>query len=156
VLMYLVILIKKFTYIFVLLFAALPLLGQEPVSWEFDLDVTSEIIELRSLNLEAIVAEDAINDLDKNQPWRYGISRALEIDIASHGFWTELPDGEGRVWIAGVKSPDAINLSVNFDDIFIPDGARLQLFNGDRTDVSRVYGTQENTPNNKLGLVCVR
>jgi lysyl endopeptidase len=151
VLMYLVILIKKFTYIFVLLFAALPLLGQEPVSWEFDLDVTSEIIELRSLNLEAIVAEDAINDLDKNQPWRYGISRALEIDIASHDFWTELPDGEGRVWIAGVKSPDAINLSVNFDDIFIPDGARLQLFNGDRTDVSRVYSTQENTPNNKLG-----
>tara|TARA_B100000795_G_scaffold188846_1_gene143702 strand:- start:1549 stop:3198 length:1650 start_codon:yes stop_codon:yes gene_type:complete len=144
-------LIKKLTHILIILFTALPLLSQEPLSWELDLDITSEIIELRSLNLEAIVAQDAINDLDKNQPWRYGISRDLEIDIASDGAWNELPNGEGRLWIAGVKSPDAINLSVNFNDIFIPQGARLQLFNGDRTDVSRMYGSQENTPNNKLG-----
>ena len=125
--------------------------SQEPLSWDLNLDSPAKIISLPPLDLEAIVAEDALNDIYKNQPWRYGISRPLEIDIDSQGSWTTLPNEQGRVWIVGVRSPDAVNLSVNFDDIFIPSGARLQLFNGDRTDVSRTYGSQENTPNGKLG-----
>jgi lysyl endopeptidase len=144
-------LLKKTTYIFILLIAAMPLFAQEPVSWGFDIDTTPEIIELPALSLSVIVAEDAINDLDKSQPWRYGIERALEVDINSHGIWTVLPNGAGSIWTAAIKSPDAINLSINFDDIYIPLGARLQLFNSDRTDMSRVYGASENTPNNKLG-----
>ena len=125
--------------------------SQEPLSWDLELDSPAKIISLPALDLEAIVAEDALNDIYKNQPWRYGISRPLEIDIAYQGSWTNLPNGQGRVWIVGVRSPDAVNVSVNFDDIFIPNGARLQLFNGDRTDVSRTYGSQENTPGGKLG-----
>ena len=141
----------KITYILVFLLTALPLCAQEPLSWDLDLDTPAKIISLPALDLEAIMAEDALNDIYKNQPWRYGISRPLEIDIASQGSWTNLPNEQGRVWIVGVRSPKAVNLSVNFDDIFIPNGARLQLFNGDRTDVSRVYGSLENTPNGKLG-----
>ena len=125
--------------------------SQEPLSWDLELDSPAKIISLPALDLEAIVAEDALNDIYKNQPWRYGISRPLEIDIAYQGSWTNLPNGQGRVWIVGVRSPDAVNVSVNFDNIFIPNGARLQLFNGDRTDVSRTYGSQENTPGGKLG-----
>ena len=125
--------------------------SQEPLSWDLNLDSPAKIISLPPLDLETILAEDALNDIYKNQPWRYGISRPLDIDIDTQGSWTALPNEQGRVWIIGVRSPDAVNLSVNFDDIFIPNGARLQLFNGDRTDVSRTYGSLENTPNGKLG-----
>ena len=125
--------------------------SQEPISWDFDVDSQEKIISLPPLDLEAIIAEDALNDIYKNQPWRYGISRPLAIDINSQGSWTTLPNEQGRVWLVGIRSPDALNLSVNFDDIFIPNGARLQLFNGDRTDVTRTYGSLENTPNGKLG-----
>ena len=129
----------------------MPLFAQSPVSWDYDIDSPQEIIVLPPLDIDAIQEEDAINDLDKSMPWRYGIERSLEIDINSHGVWSPLPNGAGKVWLAAIKSPDAINLSINFDDIYIPEGARLQLFNGDRTDMSRVYGASENTPNNKLG-----
>lgn len=143
-------LLKNISFLFALLCAVLSLNAQEPVSWEFDVDTTPGIIELPPLDLNEIMAEDAVNDLDKSQPWRYGIERPLDIDINSSGVWNTLPDGSGSVWMAAIQSPDAINLSINFNDIYIPEGARLQLFNGDRSDMSRVYKSSENTPNNKL------
>ena len=94
--------------------------SQEPISWDFDVDSQEKIISLPPLDLEAIVAEDALNDVYKNQPWRYGISRPLAIDINSQGSWTTLPNEQGRVWLVGIRSPEALNLSVNFDDIFRP------------------------------------
>ena len=143
-------LLKKITIIGFLFLVGMPLLGQNPISWDFDIESNSEIIELDALDLELIAQEDALNDLYKDRPWRYGIERSVEIDINTHGVWTSLPDGRGRIWTAGIRSPEAINLSVKFSDILIPEGGRLQMFNANKTDISRSYGASENTPSNKL------
>lgn len=120
-----------------------------PISWSLNLE-NIEPIELPPLDLELIQQEDAINDLDKSLPWRYGVTRPIILDTEASGVWTRLDDG-GRIWRVAIKSPDALNMSVNFNDFHLPQGGRLQLFNGDRTDKSKVYLNQHNRSSKVLG-----
>lgn len=122
-----------------------------PVSWILNIQNRITLIELPPLDLTAIHAEDSINDLDKSQPWRYGIQRPLQLDLNEDGVWTTLPNNRGRIWQVAIKSTDAINISVNFDDFYIPPGARLFLFNEDRTETSKAYTAQNNRSNKQLG-----
>lgn len=121
-----------------------------PVSWTTDLKEQVEILVLPELDLTEVAQEDEINDKDKSLPWRYGISREIQLDAAKDGVWSTLPSGS-RIWRVAVQSPRAINLSINFNDFYIPDGARVHFYNQDRTDVSKTYSSSENRMNNKLG-----
>lgn len=120
------------------------------MSWSLQLRNTLTPIELPPLDLEAVMREDSINDLNKNLPWRYGVTRPLQIDPETNGEWTYLPN-IGRLWRVAIKSPDAINLSINFNDFSLPEGATLHLYNEDRSDVSRTYSHAQNRANNQIG-----
>ena len=120
------------------------------MSWNMQLRNTLTPIELPPLDLEALIREDSINDLNKNLPWRYGVTRPLQIDPDTHGEWTYLPN-IGRIWQVAIKSPDAINLSINFNDFSLPERATLHLYNEDRSDISRTYSHAQNRVNNQIG-----
>lgn len=122
-----------------------------PVSWELDISTRLDPVELPPLDLEAIYAEDRINDLDKSLPWRYGIQRPLLLNLNEVGVWTELPNGRGKIWQVAIKSTDAKNVSVNFSDFYMPVGGKFYLFNDDRTESSKVYTKENNRPNKQLG-----
>ncbi|CAM3283370.1 T9SS type A sorting domain-containing protein [Aequorivita lipolytica] len=146
---------KKTILSFILFFAiftAYPQGGGEdlPESWDLNLAQYPNIIRLPSLNFETIMHQDSINDLDKSMPWRYGIERPVPINMEHGGLWTILPNG-GKIWQATIKSEGALNLSVNFDDFFLPPGARLQLYNHEHTDVTRTYTNSQNRINGQLG-----
>ncbi len=121
-----------------------------PVSWSLQGGNELVPVELPPLDMEAIIAEDLINDQDKTIPWRYGISRSLQLDLRNDGIWTTLPNGD-RIWQVAIKSPDAQNLSINFNNFHLPAGARLHLYNDDRTDISKTYSSSQNRDNKILG-----
>jgi len=121
------------------------------MSLQYNLRSTITPIELPPLYLDEIIAEDEINDLDKSLPWRYGISRPLVLDLENDGEWMELDNNRGRIWQVAIWSPDAVNLSVNFNDFKLPDGAMLHLYNDDRTDFSKTYTKKQNRENKQLG-----
>ena len=122
-----------------------------PMSLQYNLRSAITPIELPPLYLDEIIAEDEINDLDKSLPWRYGISRPLVLDLENDGEWMELDNNRGRIWQVAIWSPDAVNLSVNFNDFKLPDGAMLHLYNDDRTDFSKTYTKKQNRENKQLG-----
>ena len=122
----------------------------QPKSIQYNLRSTITPIELPPLDLDTIIAQDQINDLDKSLPWRYGISRPLVLDPERDGEWTELGNSRGRIWQVAIWSPDAVNLSVNFNDFKLPEGAMLHLFNEERTDFSKTYTKNQNRENNQL------
>ncbi len=123
-----------------------------PVSWVLNINNRmSPAVELPPLDLEAIHAEDSVNDLDKSLPWRYGISRPLRLDVNEDGVWTTLPHNRGRIWQMAIKSTDAINISVNFNDFYLPEGARFYLYNDERTETSKTYTRKNNRASNQLG-----
>jgi hypothetical protein len=119
------------------------------MSWQLGIRSSSNIIELPPLDLEEVIQQDSINDLDKSLPWRYGISRTVELDMSQGGEWTELPN-IGRIWRAAIKSSDAINLSINFKNFHIPEGATLHLYNEDRSDISKTYSSAQNRQNKQV------
>ncbi|MBT8263489.1 MAG: T9SS type A sorting domain-containing protein [Bacteroidia bacterium] len=121
-----------------------------PVSWEQNIQTSVTPIELPLLDLSHIQQEDMINDRDKSLPWRYGIKRDIPLDIQEQGVLTELPNGD-KIWQVAIKSTGAINLSINFDQFYIPGGGRLHFYNDDRTDVSKTYSRASNRPNKRLG-----
>jgi len=125
-----------------------------PFSWSENFNDTRNTIDpivLPPLDLETIIAEDSINDLDKSMPWRYGIKRPLMLDFENNGEWTELPNNRGRVWRVAINSPEAINLSINFNEFELPEGTMLHLYNDDQSDISKTYTSEQNRENQLLG-----
>lgn len=144
---------KKVLFLF-FLFLSHSIFSQEivepdPLSWNLDLEMV-EPIELPPLDLELIQREDSINDLDKSRPWRYGVTRPILLDLEASGVWTTLDNGD-KIWRVAIKSPDAINLSVNFNRFHLPVGSRLHIYNGDRTDKSKSYSNENNRSSKVLG-----
>ncbi len=121
-----------------------------PESWDLNLQQQPEVIRLPPLDLEMIVQQDSINDLDKSMPWRYGIEVPVNINMEHDGLWTTLPDG-AKIWQATIQSTGALNLSINFSDFYLPHGSKVQLYNQERTDVTRTYNNNQNRDNGQLG-----
>lgn len=121
-----------------------------PESWYLDLQEQPEIIRLPPLDFELIAQQDSINDLDKSMPWRYGIEVPLSLNMQEDGLWTTL-DGGGKIWRTTIQAAGALNMSVNFSDFYLPVGSKLQLYNQERTDVTRTYNNAQNRVNGQLG-----
>jgi lysyl endopeptidase len=89
---------KKLLLLLLLYVPFVPVLSQEtneenPISWDLNLEMVDPIL-LPPLNLELILEEDKINDLDKNIPWRYGITRPIKLDLRTNGVWSTLENGD--------------------------------------------------------------
>lgn len=124
-----------------------------PISWTPDFQKNHPLrmspIVLSPLDIEGIAIQDSINDLDKTLPWRYGIERSIILDFENTGTWTELSNGD-KIWQIAIQSPEALNISVNFDEFHLPVGTTLHLFNEDHTDISKTYTKIHNRPNDQL------
>ena len=139
-------------FLFAFIFTAYSQGGNDdlPMSWQENIQSRISPIELPPLDLYDIFQEDLINDQDKSLPWRYGVNREISFDLQLDGVQSTLPNGD-KIWQIALRSPNAINLSVNFNEFYIPQGGRLHFYNDDRTDVSRTYSNDTNTPNQRLG-----
>lgn len=121
-----------------------------PQSWNLNLTKSPRLIQLSPLNMDPIMAQDSINDLDKSIPYRYGIERPLVLNMDEDGLWTDLPNG-GKIWQAVIQSHNALNISINFTDFFLPPGSRLQLYNNERKTVAQTFTNSQNRESNRLG-----
>lgn len=140
-----------FSFIFLLCISGVQ--GQAddyPISWSLNLKNSPSTVVLGPLDLFDVVQEDMLNDKDKSQPYRYGIERFVNLNMWEHGHWTELPDG-GKIWQLVIHSPEAINLSVNFDNFYLPAGSKLQLYSEDRSDITNTFTSLQNHATNQLG-----
>lgn len=122
----------------------------KPISWTRDFKETPEFVNMEPLDFGRILQEDNINDLDKSQPWRYGIQRPLSLNSSDDGLWTELEDG-GKIWRLAIKSPNALNLSVNFKVFHLPIGSQLQLYNDDHSDLTSTFTSLQSYVGEQLG-----
>lgn len=122
-----------------------------PVSWKsnarFD-QIDSK--ELRGFDADALAAEDAINDLNKSQPWRFGHKYTTDFSLLNSGTWENLADG-GRVWRLEVISEGAITLNLLLENVHLPAGASLYLFDKEKTNRVGAYTLRNNRQDGLLG-----
>lgn len=106
--------------------------------------------KLPSFNLKSLQDEDLINDQDKSKPWRFGHELYVDHDFNEVGKWTTLPNGD-KIWRMSYKSEGAHTLNFYFDIFYIPEGAKLYVYNNDKDDLLRPFTHHNNNAEEVLG-----
>ncbi|MDY7395674.1 T9SS type A sorting domain-containing protein [Aureibaculum sp. 2210JD6-5] len=150
---------KKLLFIFLifpLLVAAQVTNEGEPASWSLtNTKATQTAIILPQLNLKQHRNEDVKNDKIKTKPYRIGISQKVDYGLKNAGSWTALSNGD-RIWRISFVSKDALHLSVNFNNFYLPKGSNIYLYNNDKTDLLGAITSTANNAKNELGTWFVK
>mgnify|MGYP003643260757 CR=1 FL=1 len=92
------------------------------------------IRQLPKIDVHRLLQEDsAVANL--GVPFRFGYATEVNYDLSNSGSWYEITDG--KVWKLRIKSPEAFSINLIFDDLVLPEGGEMYLYNEDRT---MVYG----------------
>ncbi|MBT4203000.1 MAG: hypothetical protein HOE17_00275, partial [Rhodobiaceae bacterium] len=100
-------------------------LNVRPFSFENDLirqEIPVEI--LPELNIDLLLQEDREPGI---KPFRYGYRHDVSLNLTNSGVWDILEDGDA-VWRLKIKSQDAYNLSLIFNNLNLPEGAMLHVY----------------------------
>lgn len=122
----------------------------KPMGWKDRSLDKLEAYALPSFDLAKLQAEDAVNDKDKNKPWRYGYEFLVDHNLQNSGQWTTLANGD-RIWRIRYSSEGAQTLNFLFSDYYMPRGGRVYLYNNERTDLLGAYDAQQNNEKRELG-----
>ena len=79
------------------------------------------------------------------RPYQHGVETPVDLGFENAGRWRLLPDG-GRLWQLRIVSEGARSLNLVYDDFWMPRGARLFLYNEDRSVVLGAFTQHNNKP----------
>ncbi|MCX6294504.1 MAG: T9SS type A sorting domain-containing protein [Bacteroidetes bacterium] len=118
--------------------------GGMPYSFSSGNDAKQAIdfVNMPTFDLVALQTEDAINDLSKG-PFRFGYNHMVNMGLSNSGTWTSLSNGD-RLWQMGLKSIGAQTLNLAFDDFFMPEGAKLFIYNASKSFVIGAFTSINN------------
>ena len=127
-----------------------------PSSWSLGSDELSEVEPniLPSFDLQAIKDEDKTNDYLFDKPWRFGYMHSVNYGFED-GIWDVLENGD-RIWRILISSEGALSLNFILDNLFIPKGGSLYLYNDDQSDLLGAYTSDQNQEGGVLGTWLVK
>jgi lysyl endopeptidase len=120
--------------------------GGEPAHWD-DKRLPAEIafVDLPAPDREALAAEDAVNDLRKDAPWRFGVEHAVTLTPHNSGVWTDA-DEDGYVrWYLGLHCPEATSVSLVFGTYDLRKGEELYVWSADRSRFLGMFDARNNS-----------
>ncbi len=122
-----------------------------PTSWYLTSDELSSVEAniLPSFDLQAIKDEDKTNDYLFDKPWRFGYMHSVDYGLED-GKWDVLDNGD-RIWRILISSEGALSLNFIFDNLFIPKGGSLYLYNDNHSDLLGAYTHKQNQEGGVLG-----
>lgn len=127
-----------------------------PISWKRNFGDTKQIpVEVMTgFDLEAIRAEDAVNDQHKDIPWRFGYKYDTDINLSNSGKWIDLSGGN-RLWRTRISCSGAMTINLLLKNVYLPEGARLYLFDSENTNRVGAYTSRNNRADGELGTELV-
>lgn len=125
-----------------------------PKSWKLLSNPTVSSKVLPTFDMDAVRAQDAINDASKDKPWRFGFMHSVNYGLED-GTWDTLENGD-RVWRLAVESPGALSLNFIFDEFYMPEGASVYLYSDDKKDLLGAYTAIQNQESGILGTWLVK
>lgn len=110
--------------------------GGSPLSFQNPQLIQSDLIfeTMPVVDVERLQAEDAINDLNKEIPWRFGENIAVNFNTSNSGSWDIFTKGD-RLWRLGIRSYGAYSINLTFDKYHLPPGAKLFIYDEGKTQV---------------------
>ncbi|WP_225036504.1 T9SS type A sorting domain-containing protein [Winogradskyella sp. SM1960] len=127
----------------------------KPPSWSQNSLTDLTPFTLPTFDLKKLQEEDKINDQNKSIPWRFGHDLYVDHNFNDVGEWTTLENGD-QIWRMAYTSKGAHSLNFMFDVFKIPEGAKLYVYNSDKTDLLRPFTHHNNNPEEVLGTWLVK
>lgn len=125
--------------------------GGEPFSWNEPYGVHHEFEMMSELDVDLLRSQDEVTDQYKEAPYRFGVEHEVSFSTANAGGWHTLEDGS-KIWQLAIECPDAVSISFLFDEYELPKGARLFIWDADRT---QFLGSFDHKNNKEAGSFAV-
>jgi lysyl endopeptidase len=111
--------------------------GGRPLSMEEEVAyvraLADYLVELPSFDVDSLLREDSIYH-NPNGALRFAHKMFVNLSPENSGIIFNLEDGT-KIWKLGLRSKGAYSLNVIFEEYIVPPGARLYLYNPDKTQV---------------------
>ncbi|MCK4663368.1 MAG: T9SS type A sorting domain-containing protein [Bacteroidales bacterium] len=115
--------------------------GGEPISFSIKLDSEIPVVEMPAFDVNKLLREE--EEPTKAKPYRFAKAFQVDLDKNNSGVWDILPDGS-KLWRLGLKSEGAYSINIIFDEYFLPQGAKVFLYNIDKTIVLGAFTNRNN------------
>jgi len=131
--------------------------GGYPFSFQNSSFVKSDLAvkQMPAVDLNRLMAEDLVNDLDKEIPWRFGENFYVAYNPDNSGSWDILPGGD-KLWRLGIRCPGAYTINLTFDDYHLPPGATLFVYNADKSQVIGAFTEENNQEDHVFATTLVK
>lgn len=147
----------KLKYILVLCLGTFSVLAQTkdlgpPDSW-----LNTDISQLNYITMPAVDVEeqleiDSINRASGfTKTFRFGYEHYVDVNVFSQGHQYFNTNNQ-RVTQLAIECPDAISINLIFDQFKLAKGTLLYLYNDDKTQFIGAHTSNNNNPNNSLGV----
>ncbi len=90
----------------------------------------------------ALLAEDEL-ETGKDVPLRFGFPFDVRYDLENSGQWEELANGD-RIWRLRIESPGAYSINLIYAAFWLPEGAKLFVYNEDHSHVIGAFTSDNN------------
>jgi len=127
-----------------------------PFAWKTKFQTPKSIDKqiMPGYDAAAVAQYDAINDQTKEGPWQFGYKYETGFSLENSGTWSELPGGN-RLWQLELVCEGALTVNLILEDLFIPDGAYLYLYDKAGTNRVGAYTSRNNNVEGMLGTELV-
>ncbi|NOZ45697.1 MAG: T9SS type A sorting domain-containing protein [Chlorobi bacterium] len=125
-------------------------IGGQPLSYQKDLTNYSFPTEtMPSFDIPVMEQEDRFIGKYEKESYRFAKSFDVNYSLNNSGSWINLPDGS-RVWKLGIYSPHAYSINIIFSKFYLPQGAKLYIYNLEESYSIGGYTNRNNNINNLL------
>lgn len=112
------------------------------------------IVKMPFIDTKALKAEDALNN-DNKQVYRFGASIAVDLNLQNAGKWETMENGD-QIWRLQIHSNGAKTINLIYSDFYLPSGAKLFLYNADKSQILGAFTSNNNKPYRKFSTSLLR
>lgn len=127
--------------------------NEPPISESYPMtELTKAMVPVEimpAIDLAKLQQEDAEDELNGIPP-RFGKPFEVNYNLSNSGYWETLDNGD-RLWRLTIQAPDARSINFLYDDFYLPSGAKLFIYNKDKSQVIGAFTSINNKVDRKMG-----
>ena len=127
--------------------------GSLPYSWNAPNSISFDIPfeTVGPVDIGTLMKEDQDGSLDKTAPYRFAHTIDVSLGTNISGRWLQLAMGN-RLWVQGIDGIDAEGVGFILDDIYLPTGSTLHIFDESHTDLLGKFTAESNPESGQMVL----
>jgi hypothetical protein len=110
--------------------------------------------QMPPIDIKTLLEEDA-KDEKEGIPFRFGYPIEVDLNIKRDGTFELLPNGD-KLWSLHIYAQGASSINLNYNDFWLPAGAKLYLFNDDKSELIGAFTKRNNKENGEFATGILR